>query len=137
MSQNVFPVLINRGFHRRYVNRKSKAIKEALVEINRRLNNPYFQSEKKILLEERSKLISLLGQADAREKKRKKRKKKKAKKDSIHQMIESVRRMDMNPSRKDICRPGRGWRGVRPGAPPVQGGFTDGHGKVDGWKKDE
>jgi hypothetical protein len=119
--------LVKPGFHLHYMERSSKAIKKALNEIIGRLKNPLSQSDKdkKILEKEGWGLISLLKEARIREEK--------ARKHKSHQTIGSVMRKDQNPSRKANWRPGRGRRAGW----LVQGGFMDGHGKSDGWEKDE
>jgi ribulose bisphosphate carboxylase small subunit len=102
--RKIAPTHIKQGFHSQYVGCSSKEIKEALDEVINCLKD---------LEEEKVELISMLKKAQQRE------------------MVKSVMRKDMNPSRKDICRPGRGRRGGW----LVQGGFMDGHGKSDGWGK--
>src|SRR5262245_44063562 len=106
---------IESGFHLRFEGHSYEEIQEALNEVNACLKDPFCKSVREVLREEKPKLISLLEKARERERE------------------EIIASRDMNQSRKDICRPER----RRRGGWLVQGGFTDGHGKVDRWRKDE
>jgi hypothetical protein len=110
----------------------SHAIRMAVIEISKQLctRRPPTKGRSKSLRKKRNELLALLAVAEEGEGREDAERKRRWKEEKP---VRDIMMEDMNPSRKAICRPGRGRRGGW----LVQGGFMDGHGKVDGWKKDK